>query len=176
MKKNVYKLFWAWQFEQEEQWLKQCSSKGMQLCDVGFLRYTFELNNPEVYNYKLELLNYWPTQAESEAYIRFVEETGAEMVGSIMRWVYFRKAKRLGSFDLFSDNESKIKHLNRVLALFIPLFVLELTAGFTNVMMPRAMNRMVGMLALSVGALIGYGIYKILSKRSQLKKEHVVFE
>lgn len=176
MKKNVYKLFWAWQFEQEEQWLKQCSSKGMQLCDVGFLRYTFELDNPEVYNYKLELLNYWPTQAESEAYIRFVEETGAEMVGSIMRWVYFRKAKRLGSFDLFSDNESKIKHLNRVLALFIPLFVLELTAGFTNVMMPRAMNRMVGMLALSVGALIGYGIYKILSKRSQLKKEHVVFE
>ena len=176
MKKNVYKLFWAWQFEQEEQWLKQCSSKGMQLCDVGFLRYTFELDNPEVYNFKLELLNYWPTQAESEAYIRFVEETGAEMVGSIMRWVYFRKAKRLGSFDLFSDNESKIKHLNRVLALFIPLFVLELTAGFTNVMMPRAMNRMVGVLALSVGALIGYGIYKILSKRSQLKKEHVVFE
>ena len=176
MKKNVYKLFWAWQFEQEEQWLKQCSSKGMQLCDVGFLRYTFELDNPEVYNFKLELLNYWPTQAESEAYIRFVEETGAEMVGSIMRWVYFRKAKRLGSFDLFSDNESKIKHLNRVLALFIPLFVLELTAGFTNVMMPRAMNRMVGVLALSVGALIGYGIYKILSKRRQLKKEHVVFE
>ena len=176
MKKNVYKLFWAWQFEQEEQWLKQCSSRGMQLCDVGFLRYTFEMDNPEVYNYKLELLNYWPTQAESEAYIHFVEETGAEMVGSIMRWVYFRKPTRLGSFDLFSDNESKIKHLNRVLALFIPLFVLELTAGFTNVMMPRAMNRMVGMLALSVGVLIGYGIYKILSKRSQLKKEHVVFE
>ena len=176
MKKNVYKLFWAWQFEQEELWLKQCSSRGMQLCDVGFLRYTFELDNPEVYNYKLELLNYWPTQAESEAYIRFVKETGAEMVGSIMRWVYFRKPTHLGSFDLFSDNESKIKHLNRVLALFVPLFVLELTAGFTNVMMPRAMNRMVGVLALSVGALIGYGIYKILSKRSQLKKEHVVFE
>lgn len=176
MKKNVYKLFWAWQFEQEELWLKQCSSRGMQLCDVGFLRYTFELDNPEAYNYKLELLNYWPTQVESEAYIRFVKETGAEMVGSIMRWVYFRKPTRLGSFDLFSDNESKIKHLNRVLTLFVPLFVLELTAGFTNVMMPRVMNRMVGVLALSVGALIGYGIYKILSKRSQLKKEHVVFE
>ncbi len=176
MKKNVYKLFWAWQFEQEEQWLKQCSSRGMQLCDVGFLRYTFELDNPEVYNYKLELLNYWPTHAESEAYIRFVEETGAEMVGSIMRWVYFRKRTRLGSFDLFSDNESKIKHLNRVLALFVPLFVMELVLGLMNVSIDRTMNRMVGVLALSVGVLIGYGIYKILSKRSQLKKEHVVFE
>ena len=93
-----------------------------------------------------------------------------------MRWVYFRKAKRLGSFDLFSDNESKIKHLNRVLALFVPLFVMELVLGLMNVSIDRTMNRMVGVLALSVGALIGYGIYKILSKRSQLKKEHVVFE
>lgn len=176
MKKNVYKLFWAWQFEQEEQWLKQCSNKGMQLSDVGFMRYTFEMDNPEIYNYKLELLNNWPTHAESEAYIRFVEETGAEMVGSIFRWVYFRKPKHLGSFDLFSDHESKIKHLNRILVLFIPLFVLELTAGLTNVMMQGTMNRLVGVLALSVGVLIGYGIYQIMMKRKQLKKESVVFE
>ncbi len=176
MKKNVYKLFWPWQFEQEEQWLKQCSSRGMQLIDVGFMRYTFEMDNPEVYNYKVELLNYWPTHAESESYIRFVEETGAEMVGSMMRWVYFRKAKRLGAFDLFSDRESKIKHLNRVLALFVPLFVMELVLGLMNVSIPRTMNRVVGILALLVCALIGYGVYKILMKRSQLKKEHVIFE
>lgn len=176
MKKNVYKLFWAWQFEQEEQWLKQCSSRGMQLSDVGFLRYTFELDNPEIYNYKVELLNNWPTHAESEAYIRFVEETGAEMVGSIMRWVYFRKPKQLGNFDLFSDNASRIKHLNRVLTLFVPLFVMEMVLGLMNVSVPRTMNRMTGVLALSVGALIGYGIVKILHKRNQLKRDQVVFE
>lgn len=176
MKKNVYKLFWAWQFEQEEQWLKQCSNRGMQLCDVGFLRYTFEMDNPIEYNFKVELLKEWPSHAESEAYIRFVEETGAEMVGSIFRWVYFRKPRNLGSFDLFSDHESKIKHLNRVLALFLPLFFLELFSGLSNVLMPRTMNRFIGTLALLVGLLIGYGIVKILQKRSQLKKEHVLFE
>ena len=53
---------------------------------------------------------------------------------------------------------------------------MELVLGLMNVSIDRTMNRMVGVLALSVGALIGYGIYKILSKRSQLKKEHVVFE
>lgn len=176
MKKNVYKLFWAWQFEQEEQWLKQCSSRGMQLSDVGFMRYTFEMDNPEIYNYRVELLNNWPTHAESEAYIRFVEETGAEMVGSFMRWVYFRKPKYLGNFDLFSDNESRIKHLNRVLTLFIPLFFLELFSGLSNVFIPRTFSQIVGLLALSVGALIGYGIIKILHKRNQLRKDQVVFE
>lgn len=176
MKKNVYKLFWAWQFEQEEQWLKQCSSRGMQLSDVGFMRYTFEMDNPEIYNYRVELLNNWPTHAESEAYIRFVEETGAEMVGSFMRWVYFRKPKHLGNFDLFSDNESRIKHLNRVLTLFIPLFFLELFSGLSNVFIPRTFSQVVGLLALSVGALIGFGIIKILHKRNQLKKDQVVFE
>lgn len=172
----MYKLFWAWQFEEEEAWLKQRSNRGMQLCDVGFMRYTFEMDNPIEYNYRVELLKNWPTQYESERYIRFVEETGAEMVGSIMRWVYFRKPKSMGAFDLFSDNESKIKHLNRVLALFVPLFVLELTSGISNVFASRTMNRFIGTLALLVGALIGYGILRILKKRNQLKKEQVLFE
>lgn len=176
MKKNVYKLFWAWQFEEEEQWLNQCSNRGMQLCDVGFLRYTFEMDNPVVYSFKVELFKEWPTHAESEAYIRFVEETGAEMVGSILRWVYFRKPRNLGAFDLFSDHESRIKHLNRILLLFFPLFFLELYLGLSNIFMHNGSNRFIGMLALSVGVLIGYGIFRILHKRNKLKKDHILFE
>lgn len=87
MKKTIYKLYWAWQFDKEEKWLNECSAKGLHLCDVGLFRYTFEEGTPGAYSHKLELLENWPTHPESVAYIRFLEDTGVEMVGSILRWV-----------------------------------------------------------------------------------------
>jgi hypothetical protein len=176
MKKTVYKLYWAWQFDKEEKWLNECSAKGLHLCDVGFLRYTFEEGLPGAYSHKLELLKNWPSHPESEAYIHFLEDTGVEMVGSIFRWVYFRKKTELGQFDLFSDRDSRINHLNRILMLFVPLMFLEFSAGLSNISMNNSSNRFIGFLALFVGLLLTYGSIVILKKRNRLKKDRMIYE
>lgn len=176
MKKTVYKLYWAWQFDKEEKWLNECSAKGLHLCDVGFLRYTFEEGLPGAYSHKLELLKNWPSHPESEAYIHFLEDTGVEMVGSIFRWVYFRKKTELGQFDLFSDLDSRINHLNRILMLFIPLMILEFSVIPMNLFSAYNANRFIGSLNLFLGILIAYGTFVILKKRSRLKKDRMIYE
>lgn len=170
MKKTIYKLYWAWQFDKEEKWLNECSAKGLHLCDVGVFRYTFEEGTPGAYSHKLELLENWPTHPESVAYIRFLEDTGVEMVGSILRWVYFRKKTVDGPFDLFSDLDSRIKHLNRILMLFIPLMVVEFIIGTINVFFARTLNQSVGTINILLGFVFVYGIYVINKKNKNLKK------
>jgi len=176
MKKTVYKLYWAWQFDKEEKWLNECSAKGLHLCDVGFLRYTFEEGIPGAYSHKLELLKNWPSHPESEAYIHFLEETGVEMVGSILRWVYFRKKTELGQFDLFSDLDSRINHLNRILMLFIPVMLLQFFVAPMNLFDSFESSRPIGLLNIALGLLIGYGTIIILKKRNRLKKERMIYE
>ena len=176
MKKTIYKLFFAWQFDKEEKWLNECSAKGLHLCDVGVCRYTFEEGKPGEYTNKIELLKEWPTHPESVAYIRFLEDTGVEMVGSLLRWVYFRKKSDLEAFDLYSDLDSRIEHLNRITMLFLPFIFLEFSVGLSNLIASDSTNKFVGMLCVLLGCLICHGTYNIHLKKQKLIKERMIHE
>lgn len=77
----------------EEKWLNEVAAKGLVLSSVGFCRYEFEESLPGEYGVKIELLENTLNHPESEQYIRFVEETGAEHIASWYRWVCFRSLK-----------------------------------------------------------------------------------
>lgn len=123
----VYKRFSIGGFEKEEKWLNEMSAKGMQLVSVGFFRYEFEQGTPSEYIYRLEFLDKLPLNAESVAYIKFMEETGVDHIGSFFRWAYFRKKTTDGPFELYSEISSKIKHYKRINFIFNYLIVMELT-------------------------------------------------
>ncbi len=183
MKKVVHKLFWAWSFEKEEKWLNEMAAKGLVLSSVGFCKYVFEDSLPDSYSVRLELLENAPTHPESEKYIRFLEETGAEHVGNYFRWTYFRKKTADGAFDLFSDIPSRIKHLNRILMLLIPITLLNTGIGIQNVVMfftkfagDFSNFNAIGFLNLALSALVTIGIVKLFAKRKRLKKEQQIFE
>lgn len=114
MKHTVYKVFTIGAYEKEEKWLNEMAAKGMILTDVGICRYVFEEGTPGEYTYRLELLNHRPSHIESVSYIKFLEDAGVEHVGSYLRWVYLRKKTQDGTFELYSDVDSKIKHYKRV--------------------------------------------------------------
>ena len=114
MRKTVRKWFWVWDFDKEEQWLNEMAAQGLVLVDVGWCKYVFEDSVPGEYQVRLELLENQPSHEESQKYIRFIEDTGAEQVGAFLRWVYFRKKTADGPFDLFSDLQSRIKHIKRI--------------------------------------------------------------
>lgn len=176
MKHTVYRIFTVGQYEQEEKWLNEMSAKGMQLCDVGFCRYVFEEGEPGKYIYRLELLRRYPTDAESIAYIRFMEDLGVEHVGSLLYWVYFRKKAEDGPFDLYSDIPSKIKHFRRIKMLCDWAAGINLVIGIVNIAFASPSNRMIGTINLGVALLVFLISIPIRKKLGQLKREGALRE
>lgn len=129
---TAYKVFSVGAFEKEEQWLNEMSAKGLQLIDVGICKYVFAEGQPREYVYRLELLEDLPSTAESMEYIQFLKEVGVEKVGSFFRWVYFRKKATEGSFDLYSDIDSRLKHYKRINLLCNWIIGMNLAAAIFN--------------------------------------------
>jgi hypothetical protein len=117
------KLFWAWQFEKEEAWLNENSKEGQHLVAVSPLqiKYEFDQDPSKEYTYRIEFLDDLPSSRKGRDYLEFLEELEVEQIGSYLRWVYLRKDKDKGEFELHSDLDSKIKHFKRVRVLFLVL-------------------------------------------------------
>ncbi len=117
MRHIIRKMFFVWEFEKEEAWLNEMAARGLCLIAAGFGKYEFEDCTPGEYTVRMELLSQKPSHVESKKYIEFLEETGAEQVGVFSNWVYFRKKTADGSFELFSDLDSRIRHMKRIVSL-----------------------------------------------------------
>ena len=179
MRHTVSKMFFAWDFEKEEKWLNTMSARGMQLVGVGFCKYIFEDGTSGEYSYRIELLKQFPTHQESAAYINFLEETGVEHIGSYMRWVYLRKKSNEGEFELFSDIDSQIKHLNRILTLFICLIPLEISSLALNVstaMTGSTINLVCACILALMLIPLSMGILNLYKKIRKLKNERLLRE
>ena len=180
MRHTIKKMFWAWDFEKEEAWLSECAAKGLALVSVGFCRYDFEECTPGAYQVRLELLDNRPSHPESMQYMRFLEETGAEHVGSYMNWVYLRRPTELGTFDLFSDNSSRVRHLGRIIALILPLIVMMIGVSIFNMSIGIAwgspVNVVCGCFGFLMALLFGIGMWKLGKKRNALKRDAQIFE
>lgn len=180
MRHTIKKLFWAWDFDKEEKWLAECAAKGLALVSVGYCRYDFEECTPGAYHVRLELLDNPPSHPESMQYLKFLEETGAEHVGSYMRWVYLRRPAEYGPFDLFSDNASRVRHLGRIIALLWPLMTLLLISSMYNIWLgitwSSIVNLVCGCIVLPMLVLVNIGLWKLSKKRNLLKKEAQIFE
>lgn len=181
MRKSICKWFFAWDFDKEEKWLNEMAAKGLALVAVSGIFYTFEQSEPGEYGIRIELLNNLPSFPESEEYIRFLESTGAEHIGSTFRWVYFRKKKVNGTFDLFSDYDCRIRHLNRVLWLLVPIgFIfasgsINFTFRFFDSMRDPAIV-VLTLFEIVFLILVLYGIIRLLILKHRLKKEHRLYE
>lgn len=179
MRKVIKKFFWAWDFEKEEKWLNEMAAKGLVLNDYSFCRYSFEECEPGEYTHKIQLLEHRPSHPESEMYICFMEETGAEQVASYLNWVYFRKKTAEGPFELFSDYESRIKHLRLIKNLILPFAWLNLIVGCTNIinMIINAPGlTWVPFINIAFAVIAFIGTHKLKNKIKEMKKEQTIME
>ncbi len=179
MRKYVKKFFWAWESEKEEHWLNEMSAKGLALVDYCWCRYSFEECEPGEYSYKIQLLEHRPSHPESEQYIRFMEETGAEQVASYINWVYFRRKNSEGPFELFSDVESKIKHLSLIRNLFIPLAIVNLfiaIVNFINFGLNSPKFLWVPLINFAVLILLEFAASHVNKKIKKFKEEQIIHE
>ena len=165
-RKVIHKWIWVWDFEKEEQWLNEMAMNGWRLCSVGFCRYEFEKCEPGEYTIRLEM------HESDDSYIQFMRETGAEYIGRVVQWIYFSKKTEDGSFDLFSDIDSRIQHLDKIGKMISLIGAANLLIGLTN----SAQMGNMGVVNLLLATLLMYGLGRIHGKKEGLEKERLLHE
>lgn len=166
-RKTVHKWLWVWDFEKEERWLNEMAMDGWALCEVGFCKYVFERTQPGEYIIRLEL------HQHDERYIEFMHDTGAEVAGRLFAWVYFRRKSELGPFDIFSDIDSKITHLNKISRMLAGIGCANLIIGLINSFNPSVR---IGWVNLLCATLLMYGLGRIHGKKEALENERALRE
>ena len=120
---TVKKWIWVWDFDKEERWLNSMAQQGWVLDRVVFCRYEFVRCEPGEYIVRLEM------REHDEGYLSFMADTGAEYVGRMAKWIYFRRKTELGAFDIFSDLDSRLAHLKRISWMLRFLGIANLAIG-----------------------------------------------
>lgn len=166
-RKIVKKWIWVWDFDKEEQWLNTMAQQGWVLDKVGFCRYEFIPCEPGTYTVRLEM------REHDEAYLSFMADTGAEYLGRVVQWIYFRKKTEDGSFDIFSDVDSRIAHLARMCQTMKVLGIANLVIGLAN-----SLNPVVdcGWVNLLVATLLMYALGRLEGKKEALEKDRLLME
>ena len=165
-RKTIRKWFWVWDFEKEERWLNEMALQGWALDGVGWCTYHFRRCEPGEYTVRLEMRTY------DESYVAFMEETGAEFVGRMMAWIYFRKKAADGAFDLYSDIDSRIAHLDRIGKMLTVIGGLNLVMGILNSINGNG----IGWVNLLCATLLMYALGRIHGKKEALEKDRQLME
>ena len=165
-RKTIYKWLWVWEFEKEERWLNEMAMEGWALCGVGFCSYTFERCEPGEYTIRLEM------RQRDEGYVDFMRETGAEYIGRVVAWIYFRKKAEYGPFDLFSDLDSRIAHMERIAKMLWLGGLANLIIGAINSFDGRSF----GVVNLLCATFLMYALGRIEGKKETLERERELHE
>ena len=140
--------------------------EGWALQNAGFCTYTFEKTEPGQYIIRLAMLD------SSPDFESFMEELEAQSVGHCFSWGYFRRSAQLGPFDLFSDVDSRISHLNKIGQMVRLLCLANLLIGVTNTFSGASL----AWLNLLCATFLAYGLGRISSKRESLVEERQLHE
>lgn len=164
---TIRKWIWVWEFDKEEQWLNTMAQQGWVLDRLGFCRYEFVKCEPGEYIVRLEM------REHDEAYLSFMADTGAEYVGRMAKWIYFRRKTELGAFDIFSDLDSRLAHLKRISWMLRFLGIANLAIGLANSVNPVVD---LGWVNLLCATLLMYGLGRIEGKQEALEKDRLLME
>ena len=183
MKKTIRKVFPIWNFDKEENWFNEMSSKGLLLYEVGYCRYIFEYGEPNAFIYRIELQKDYMNDAKTEQYAQLMADFGIEKAGEVFGWAYFKKKADANGFELFSDVSSRISYFNRILILFGVLLGFNLFGSYLNLSIAFSGDSFFNYFNLASGIIcsivclpVGYGFIRIACKRNKLKKENVFRE
>ena len=164
---TIKKWKWVWDFDKEEQWLNSMAQQGWVLDRVGFCRYEFVRCEPGEYIVRLEM------REHDEGYLSFMSDTGAEYVGRVVKWIYFRRKAEFGPFDIFSDLDSRLEHLKRISSTLRVVGIANLVIGLANSLNP-VVN--MGWINLLCATLLMYALGRIEGKEESLERERLLME
>ena len=163
--KKVTKWYWVWDYEKEELWLNTMAQEGWALQRVGFATYYFEKTEPGEYIVRLEC------RKKDEGYVSFVTDMGAEYIGRIAMWVYFRRKSELGEFELNGDLDSRIDQLTKIGRMLLLVGAGNLLIGLSNLRYNG-----IGVINLLCAGFLAYAYGRIQGKKDELQRERQLHE
>lgn len=142
--KRYFRFFTIADYEREQKWLNAMSRSGWNFVRTNGFIYTFEKGTPGEYIYKIDLPNESMTDVEVDAYYKFMEECGIEVVSSFKFWRYLRKKSADGPFDTANNTMGQLLMVNKaygmatkmlciIIAIFaIIIMALNIAISFVN--------------------------------------------
>jgi hypothetical protein len=120
-----FKWFWQWQDDKEEAWLGEMARQGLHLQKMNtFGGYSFVQGKLKDVAYRLDFVK---NARKTSDYFQLFQDAGWERVGEMGGWQYWSKDIQDDKVpEIFTDNESKIRKYQHLLAFFtisIPLFI-----------------------------------------------------
>jgi hypothetical protein len=164
-----FKLFWAWEDDKEENWLREMSQQGYHLSSLGLPGfYKFEQGFAKDYVYRLDYIR---DRKDYANYLQLFNDSGWDHMGEMAGWQYFRKEAVNGDdLEIYSDNESKANKYQRVvllLVIILPLLINMITVPFRSSGIPDVLR----FIFFGFFFLYIYGLTKLLMRIRNLKKK-----
>lgn len=181
-REKVFRLFFAWDWEAEERWLNERSAQGWQFIKFTFPGFfTFEEGEPGAYQYRLQAMEHRFGSKESQDYLAFLRESGIELVDSYAFWAYLRKrSDGEQAFELFSDAQSKLRHLRRISAVMIPCLLLLCCnlswVAQTLLKYGSFAGTILVFMEIALIILLLYGLTRLIVKQKELEKQKELHE
>jgi hypothetical protein len=168
------KIFFAWQDEKEEKWLRQMArDEGLHLISVTPpCFYVFREGGRVDHAYRLDFQTV--PKGDRAHYLQLFEDAGWEHVGEMNSWHYFRKPVVGGEVpEILTDPDSKAQKYRRVLAAHV--IVLSLTTVLiTNPIWrrhPYPEIEIIRLLCLLMMVLVMYSTVRLIGRVSELTRQ-----
>jgi hypothetical protein len=166
-----FRWFWAWQDEDEEQWLNTMSESGFHLSSISLGLYSFTVGQPQHFVYRLDYQ--WFHNQDKQEYMQLFRDAGWEHVEKILAWQYFRKLVKPGENDnIYTDVSSKIACFQPLETIMTVWFFVELTYFLVNLLFARPYPWWFAIQAvyLLLMTFQAYAIIKLHNRVKQMKQ------
>lgn len=178
-KKKQLKWFTIFEYEKEQDYLRQMHKKGWKLIKInGHGMYHFEKCAPQDVVYQLDYNK--DGLSHKDEYLKMFEDCGWEYIQDYVGYSYFRKAVAEGQIaeEIFCDEESKFQMMQRVLkGRMTPLLII-----FFLTLLPQFLSQLLSthnyLLACFTGGVLAvYVVIFVMCfvKYSQYKKNRKWF-
>ena len=117
--------------DKESIWLNEMADKGFAMTGFYGGFYKFEQCEKGEYAYQIDFKQNFFSVPED--YREIMEESGIEIVDTWGFWVFLRRLKSKGEFELYTDIDSKIEHYKKILMLLKKVTIIEILCMFTEV-------------------------------------------
>ncbi|NLP35409.1 MAG: DUF2812 domain-containing protein [Clostridiales bacterium] len=164
--KIINKVFTAWNYDKEEDFLFNQSLNGWELIRGGCFYSKYNRNNEKVFKYKVDFNPLGKDFNKKRLYVDIFEDQGWEYINSTFNgWHYFKKEYRPElpeeEYDVYTDRTSLIEMRNRwvkisrviqiAMLLFSICFLIIATNGHNKGMLINALLYSFGNLLLLFG-------------------------
>ena len=174
--KQFWRLFFAWQDEQEERWLSEMARKGWHMKHYNLVGYVMERGEPAEVAYRLDFQTV--LGGRRQEYLGLFRDAGWEHVQEFANWHYFRAPVKDGvAPEIFTDVASKVAKYRRLITILLVVmmpnlfWILRLTETASRPVSDRDFFLAVTLTQAAVSLLLGVCIFAILMRIRRLRRQ-----